>query len=60
MKSDFFVFYIAYLPDGKQRDFWEQGQNPAVLSPSWILANQWIFTCFGLRVETGPCQQEGH
>lgn len=42
MKSDFFVFYIAYLRDGKQRDFWEQGQNPAVLSPSWILANQWI------------------
>lgn len=58
MKSDFFVFYIACLYDRKQSDFCEQGQNPAVLSPSWILANQGVFTFLGVCEETGPCQLE--
>jgi len=38
MQSDSFAFYFAHFCDGKQRDFWEQGHNPSVLSLSWISA----------------------
>lgn len=59
MKSDFFFrFYIGRFCDKKQRYPCAQGQNPAVLSPSWNLANQWHFTVFGIYMKTGPHQQE--
>lgn len=43
---------------GEQRYLLEQGQNPAVLSPSSILANQGSFALFDICMETGPHQKE--
>lgn len=54
MKSDFFLdFILAIFCDTKQRYPCAQGQNPAVLSPSWNLANQWSSTLFGIYMKTG-------
>lgn len=58
IKLELFIFYITCLCSGEQRYLLEQGQNPAVLSPSSILANQGSFALFDICMETGPHQKE--